>query len=157
MDKIFASFVKKNKNFATEYIAKELADTSKMKTNDFDKIYHSLPCEKNLIDKLRKDVMAKLDNEKLTRAEYQQKLIEIDNTISELRKALYEDRRNAIRLFNDKFKQYLIEKYGDDNRRLMDVVYRKAYANGHSGGLHEIETEFDDLMDFADEIVKAIK
>tara|TARA_B100000700_G_scaffold178953_1_gene197602 strand:- start:3080 stop:3541 length:462 start_codon:yes stop_codon:yes gene_type:complete len=52
----------------------------------------------------------------------------------------------------DEFKKELFNLYGSDNQELNELVYDKAWQDGHSGGLGEVESEFQELMDFAENI-----
>tara|TARA_B100002019_G_C20969393_1_gene450324 strand:+ start:192 stop:656 length:465 start_codon:yes stop_codon:yes gene_type:complete len=56
----------------------------------------------------------------------------------------------------EEFKQELFNLYGSDsNQELNEVVFSRAWQEGHSGGLYEVQIEFEELMEFADEVQKA--
>lgn len=144
-------------DFASSFVAKAIENDKLKKTSDFEKLYHSIPNTKDVIDKMRKDAIAELDDTPLTKKDRQKALLEIDDNFSEIKKHLSNDRRKANAMFNEAFKDYLAKTHGNDNKKLMDIVYSKAYDEGHAYGFSEVENHFIDLMDFVDEIVNAIK
>lgn len=52
--------------------------------------------------------------------------------------------RAAINLF----KQDLEEDYGTNNHPLADSLWRKAWEDGHSSGLHEVVGHYNDLVEY---------
>lgn len=59
------------------------------------------------------------------------------------------------KVFED-FKKALFEEYGpnDANEKQLEMIYSKAYEEGHSSGMYQIENEFESLSDFIMEYQK---
>lgn len=51
----------------------------------------------------------------------------------------------------------LREEYNDLTRAVFDVLYNKAYDNGHAYGYDEVASKMSDLVDFYSDIIKAYK
>lgn len=73
-------------------------------------------------------------------------------------KSIQTDYRNETQKRMEEFKQELFNLYGSDsNQELNEVVFSRAWQEGHSGGIYEVRGKFEDLMDFAEEVQKAIQ
>lgn len=55
-----------------------------------------------------------------------------------------------------KFIKELYKKYGFVNDELNDMIYSKAYADGHAYGWSEVELHFSDLAEFAKDILTKV-
>jgi hypothetical protein len=63
-----------------------------------------------------------------------------------------EEIRLMALFMNDLFLEYVRSDNGviaDDVRKKAEVIYAKAWSDGHSSGYSEVETQFADLVDFA--------
>ena len=63
--------------------------------------------------------------------------------------------RPKLEKFRKVFKDKLKKDYGLDDDEFA-VIWSEAYDRGHSGGFHEIYTEFDSLYDFALKYVEIV-
>ena len=59
-----------------------------------------------------------------------------------------EERENHKQQMRDKYNS---SPYPD---ALLDLVYQRAYEEGHSAGYNEVEYHFDELMDFMENMFK---
>lgn len=55
------------------------------------------------------------------------------------------------------FHNYLKESNAVNNDAMHKAIYSKAYDDGHSSGYHEIECNYSELVDFANEVIKLSK
>jgi len=65
-------------------------------------------------------------------------------------------RREKENELDKKFKQYLAEdnkKYYGFSDEICDMIYNKAYDDGHASGLHEIANIYVELSDFVKNIL----
>ncbi|ASV44547.1 hypothetical protein PBI_SCTP2_532 [Salicola phage SCTP-2] len=67
----------------------------------------------------------------------------------------YYDKRNQIM---EDFKNELLEEEGftrnDIRKRIGEIVYSKAWEDGHSNGLSEVENHFSEYSEMVDEILR---
>lgn len=81
---------------------------------------------------------------------------DIDARQSELEEQAKQSYREARRkhgeavnaVYKD-FQDALSKEYGTENKEIDDRVWRKAWDDGHSNGLHEVEVHYDELSELA--------
>jgi len=56
----------------------------------------------------------------------------------------------------DRFSDYLKEEYGYSDQ-IHQVIFTKAWEDGHSEGLYSVEGEYSELSDFVDGIITALE
>jgi hypothetical protein len=66
---------------------------------------------------------------------------------------MFDDYHFAVKIFEKNFKQYLFKDLPDEVRNVAEIIYERAYNEGHANGYTEIEICFDDLVDFVTEIL----
>ena len=69
-------------------------------------------------------------------------------------------RREKEKELDKKFKQHLAEdnnKYYGFSDEICELIYNKAYDDGHSSGLHEIASKYEELSEFVKDILNLNK
>lgn len=85
--------------------------------------------------------------------EYADKLEEYEKKYSSYnkeRKCYEDERKNRL----DEFKRDLEEEYASEwmNRRVLNLVYNRAWEESHHSGLHEVADTYSEIVDFLDDI-----
>lgn len=91
-----------------------------------------------------------------TKKELEEKQKEVDETINNIyrqKRKSYYDRINEL---EDKLKEAVREDF-DMDKKVFDIVWRKAYEKGHSDGYEEVIIEAEDLYDFVNDIIGAME
>lgn len=86
-----------------------------------------------------------------TKAQIEAREKELEKQVEIEKKAFregWQKERNDI--FAD-FAKALAETYGTGNEKVDAVIYQKAWNEGHSGGLHDVEAAYMDFSDVAEE------
>ena len=101
---------------------------------------------------IRKEVIAaaKLDEFVGTKAEHEAE----EARVNELAKATarkadaeYHQAQEAVKMA---FAQALSEEYGTGVQEVDGAVWTLAWANGHSGGFHDVEGQYSEIMEVAE-------
>lgn len=54
------------------------------------------------------------------------------------------------------FKQDLFKEFGVEDDSAREIIFRKAWDEGHSAGYQEVYFEFSELMDFVKDVRKGL-
>lgn len=69
-----------------------------------------------------------------------------------------EQRREAARIEQENFKNELVNEAIDDygfTQAQAEMIFSRAWDEGHSWGFNEVRTHFEDLADFVNDFMKA--
>jgi len=77
-------------------------------------------------------------------------------------KASFDSRVNnhydQVNAFVSEWSEWLHSEYGSDlTDEQHEMVYTKAYENGHAGGYSEIENEYIELADLATNLIRSVR
>jgi hypothetical protein len=72
----------------------------------------------------------------------------------EYREAQNTYRAENRRLHHEVFKEDLRQDY-NHGQKIGDLIFERAWADGHSSGLHEVAGYYEELSDFVDKILEA--
>lgn len=137
----------------TTWIDAQLKDT--MSVYDISELATKLPY--NHIDE--KEIIKKIDDLPLTRTDYD---AYVEYATTAVREANYKLRGmydGAQKRLGDKFKDALKRTFlydGKNKDKVFDVLYRKAYSEGHSNGYLSVRDKFDELDQVLHDALKAM-
>lgn len=126
-----------------------------MSIHDIDELSLKLPY--NRIDK--KEIIKQIDNIPLTKANYDAYVEYATNAVKEANFKLNGQYDAMQRRLEDKFKEALKRTFlyeGKNKDEVFDVIYGKAYADGHSNGYLSVRDKFDEFDEFLHDALKAI-
>lgn len=73
------------------------------------------------------------------------------------RAALVQAYRLQADEITNQFAQNLSAQHGTDNDIVDALIFTQAWAQGHSSGYHEVEGHYIDLVEFANQIILAVR
>ena len=156
MFKKFDDFVANNGSTAVDYVQanteKIKALTSAYQFEEFARTIKKTPTDD--IIKVKKDIMDDIDNTRLTTKERDALLVNLKKDEKKVRVIVYDDYHKAMNLFTTMFKDFLKDTMPENLKSKFDIIYNKSYGQGHADGFTSIASEFDDLCDFASDIIK---
>ena len=155
MFKQFEEFVVANGKFASNY-AKSLEPTlQKVGTAyEFESFYRQIHMAS--VDELKKakdEVLKEIDDTPLTAKERKERKERAEKEFKEVKSIMVDDYHFAVKIFEKNFKQYLFKDLPDEVRNVAEIIYERAYNEGHANGYTKIEICFDDLVDFVTKIL----
>ena len=156
MFKKFDDFIANKGNAAVDYVN---ANTRKIKTftsaYQFEEFFRTVKMTPyDDIAAVKKDIMDDIDNTRLTTKERDALLDNLKKDEKKVRSIVCDDYRKAINQFTKMFKDFLINTMPENLKSKADIIYDRAYDQGHANGFTSIASEFDDLCDFASDIIK---
>jgi len=156
MFKKFDDFVANNGRSAADYVH---VNTEKIKTftsvQQFEDFFRTInKTSYDDIIKVKKDIMNDIDNKRMTTRERDASLDNLKKDEKKVRTIVNDDYRKAVNLFTTMFKNFLKDTMPENLKSKFDIIYNKAYDQGHADGFTSIASEFDDLCDFASDIIK---
>ena len=155
MFKQFEDFVVKNGKTTSNYV-KSLENTLQDLGSGyaFESFYHQIhPVSVNEILKVKDEILKEIDNTPLTASDRENKKKQVEKEVKEVKAMIVDDYKFAIKIFEKNFKQYLFKDLSSEIKDVAEIIYRRAYDEGHANGYAEIEICFDDLVDFVTEIL----
>lgn len=98
---------------------------------------------------IKEDVFQGFDAFVGTKAEIQARESELAEKAAEKYSEALRKHNSRMKAIREGFKAALSEHYGTGHREIDDRVYDKAWQEGHSSGLHEVEVHYEDLAELA--------
>lgn len=80
----------------------------------------------------------------------------VNDEVSRMYTAADRHRRAQQQLVNSKFMEMLFVNARTVNRKALELIYAKAYEDGHSAGFYEISSKFDELDDLVADCLAAV-
>ena len=155
MFKQFEEFIVKNGKSASNYV-KSIENTLQNLGSgcDFESFYRQIHMvSMNELFKVKDEVLKEIDNTPLTASNRESKKEQVEKDVKEVKLLIIDDYRLAVKIFEKNFKQYLFKDLPPEIKDVAEIIYRRAYDEGHANGYTEIENYFDDLVDFVTEIL----
>lgn len=90
-----------------------------------------------------------------TLSEINKKLVAIKQEAEEISHKGYIERNKLSDLLEEKFKNYLSNSNSLLSKKQAEIVWDKAYIDGHPSGYENIEWHFNELADFYEKMVNA--
>ena len=155
MFKQFQDFIIKNGKSTSNYV-KSLENTLQSLGSgvDFEVFYRQIrPVSADEIKKVKDEILKEIDNTPLTASDREDKKKQVEKEVKEVKTMIVDDYKFAVKIFEKNFKQYLFKDLSPEIKDVAEIIYRRAYDEGHAQGYTEIEICFDDLVDFVTEIL----
>jgi hypothetical protein len=156
MFKKFDDFIANKGNAAVDYVNANIGKiktfTSAYQFEEFFRTVKMTPYDD--ITAVKKDIMDDIDNTRLTTKERDALLDNLKKDEKKVRSIVCDDYRKAMNQFTKMFKDFLIDGMPENLKSKADIIYDRAYDQGHANGFTSIASEFDDLCDFASDIIK---
>ena len=155
MFKQFEDFIVKNGKSASNYV-KSIENTLQDLGSgyDFENFYrqiHMAPMDE--LKKTKEEVLKEIDNIPLTAADRKKQKEQAEKEFKEVKSLMLDDYNLAVKIFEKNFKQYLFKYLSPEVKNVAEIIYNRAYDEGHANGYTEIEIHFNDLVDFVTEIL----
>ena len=155
MFKQFEEFIVKNGKSASDYV-KSLENTlqdleSSYAFESFYRQIHMAPMDE--LKKAREEILKEIDNTPLTAADRKKQKEQVEKEFKEVKSLISDDYHFAVKIFEKNFKQSLFRYLSPEIKNVAEIIYSRAYDEGHANGYTEIEIHFNDLVDFVTEIL----
>ena len=155
MFKQFEEFVVANGKFASNYVKSLEPTLQKVGTAyEFESFYRQIHMAS--VDELKKvkaEVLKEIDDTPLTAKEREEQKKRVEKEFKEVKSIMFDDYHLAIKIFEKNFKQSLFRYLSPEIKNVAEIIYSRAYDEGHANGYTEIEIHFNDLVDFVTEIL----
>lgn len=152
-----ASRIGNKYNEALDYANKQLNGKTVLTAANFNDISRNIPYNKFSL----KDYIDIVDDIPLKKKDYDEAVEYLSTLIKQYNSKANDAYRKASnqteRAFKDVLRRDSFTYNGPNADKVFDIIYSKAYENGHASGYYEIKSEFDDLDDFVDDIIKLIR
>lgn len=155
MFKQFEDFIVKNGKATSNYV-KGLENTLQSLGSgvDFEVFYRQIrPASVDELEKAKDEILKEIDDTPFTTSDRENKKKQVEKEVKEVKAMIVDDYKFAVKIFEKNFKQYLFKDLSPEIKDVAEVIYRRAYDEGHAHGYTEIEICFNDLVDFVTEIL----